>query len=298
MGISNLGELAALSTAFCWTISSIVFEMAGKRVGSIVVNYIKLIIAIVFVSLYSLVSRGYLFPVDATYHNWIWLGLSGLVGILLGDLFLFQAYVEVGSRISSLVMASSPPLTALFEFILLGERLDKLSLLGMLINISGIALVILGKEEGNNKFKLNHSKRGLLYAFFGSLSQALGLIISKVGMRDYNPIASTQIRLIAGFIGFAIIVSLMKKFGDVKTAAKNKSAMKEIAIGALFGPFIGVTLSLVSLKYTSAGISSTITSITPVTIIPFSVYILNEKVKAKEIIGAIISVIGVAILFL
>jgi len=234
---------------------------------------------------------------DATYHNWIWLSLSGFIGFFLGDLFLFQAYVEVGTRISLLIMASSPPLTALLEFIFLKEKLDVISLLGMLITILGIAIVILSKEEGK-KIKINHSKKGLICAFLGALGQAIGLIISRIGMGNYNPLAATQIRIIAGFIGFNILIIFLKKFKQVKIALKDKKAMQEITIGSLFGPFIGVTLSLVSLQYTSAGISSTISSITPVTIIPFSVFLFKEKVKLKEILGAIISVMGVAILFL
>jgi drug/metabolite transporter (DMT)-like permease len=297
MALKNLGEIAALLTAFCWTLSGIAYEKAGKKVGSLAVNYIRLIIGFIFVSLYSLATRGLFFPMDATYHNWIWLSLSGFIGFFLGDLFLFQAYVEVGTRISLLIMASSPPLTALLEFIFLKEKLDVISLLGMLITILGIAIVILSKEEGK-KIKINHSKKGLICAFLGALGQAIGLIISRIGMGNYNPLAATQIRIIAGFIGFNILIIFLKKFKQVKIALKDKKAMQEITIGSLFGPFIGVTLSLVSLQYTSAGISSTISSITPVTIIPFSVFLFKEKVKLKEILGAIISVMGVAILFL
>ncbi len=297
MALKNLGEIAALLTAFCWTLSGIAYEKAGKKVGSLAVNYIRLIIGFIFVSLYSLATRGLFFPMDATYHNWIWLSLSGFIGFFLGDLFLFQAYVEVGTRISLLIMASSPPLTALLEFIFLKEKLDVISLLGMLITILGIAIVILSKEEGK-KIKINHSKKGLICAFLGALGQAIGLIISRIGMENYNPLAATQIRIIAGFIGFNILIIFLKKFKQVKIALKDKKAMQEITIGSLFGPFIGVTLSLVSLQYTSAGISSTISSITPVTIIPFSVFLFKEKVKLKEILGAIISVMGVAILFL
>lgn len=298
MILRNLGELAALATALCWNISGISFESAGKKVGSLSVNYIRLILGFLFVSLYSLIKRGFFLPIDATLHNWIWLSLSGLIGLTLGDLFLFQAYVEVGTRISMLVMASSPPLTALLGYIFLKEKLDLISLLGMLITVSGIAIVILGKDEGEKKLKLNHSKKGLICAFLGSFGQALGLIISKIGMEGYNALASTQIRIIAGFIGFTVLLFILNKFEDINVAVKDKKAMKEITIGALFGPFIGVTLSLVSLQYTTAGISSTITSITPVTIIPFSIFLLKEKIKPKEILGAILSVTGVAILFL
>ncbi|RXY52610.1 EamA family transporter, partial [Klebsiella pneumoniae] len=149
----------------------------------------------------------------------------------------------------------------------LKEKLDIMSLFGILITVLGIAIVILGREEGK-KIKLKHSKKGLICAFLGSLGQAIGLVISRIGMGNYNPLGATQIRIISGFIGFNILVLFLKKFNEVKIAFKDKKAMQEITLGSLFGPFIGVTLSLLSLQYTSAGISSTISSITPVTIIP------------------------------
>lgn len=294
----NLGELAAIGTALCWNVVGIAFESAGKKVGSLAVNYIRLVFGFIFISIWAFFTRGMLLPADATLSNWIWLTLSGFIGFFLGDLFLFQAYVEIGSRISSLIMASSPPITALLGFLILNETLKPISLLGMTITIAGIAIVILSKETGESKVKVTYSAKGLIYAFLGSFGQALGLILSKIGMGDYNPLAATQIRIISGFITFSLLFFVLKKFGTLKTAIKDKKSMGIIAIGSFFGPFVGVTLSLVSLKYTSAGISSTITSIMPVTIIPFSILIFKERIKPKEILGAIISVIGVAILFM
>lgn len=295
---ANIGEIAALGTALCWTIVGIAFESAGKRVGSLSVNYIRLVFGFLFISLYAYVSRGLIFPVDASNHNWIYLSISGLIGFFIGDMFLFQSYVEIGSRISSLIMAASPPITALLGFILLKERLSAKGLVGMIITIIGISMVILSKESGEKKIKTTYSVKGLIYAFLGALGQSLGLILSKIGMGDYNPLAATQIRIITGFISFTILFIYLKKFGELKLAIKDKKAMKSIVVGSFFGPFVGVTLSLLSLQYTSAGISSTITAITPVTIIPFSILVFKENIKPKEIIGAIISVIGVGILFI
>jgi len=243
-------------------------------------------------------ARGMFLPIDADLNNWIWLMMSGFSGMFLGDLFLFQSYIEVGSRIASLIMAVSPPITALLGYILLDERLSVTSTIGMAITLLGIVIVILSKEAGEKKVKINHSLKGLSYAFLGAFGQSLGLILSKKGMANYHPLAATQIRIIAGFIGFTILFLILKKFEDLKIALKDNKAMSAISVGSLFSPFIGVTLSLISLKYTSAGVSSTITAITPVTIIPFSILIFKEKIRSKEILGAVISVIGVAILFL
>ena len=295
---SHFGEIAALSTAICWTIMGVFFESAGKRVGSLSVNFIRLVFGFSFLSIFTYFSRGYLLPVDATVQNWTWLSISGLIGFFLGDLFLFQAYIEIGTRISMLILATSPPMTALLGYIFMDERISPLGLLGMLITILGVGLVILGKDAEGEKIQFTHSIKGMTYAFLGAVGQSIGTIFSKIGMGDYNPFAATQIRIIAGFIGFVALFFYLNKWADLKEASKDKKAMLLIALGAIFGPFLGVSLQLISLQHTTAGISATIVSIMPITIIPFSILIYKEKLKLKEIIGAVISVIGVGILFL
>ncbi|OZV10877.1 EamA family transporter [Tissierella sp. P1] len=295
---SNVGELAALATAFCWSLSATAFELSGKKVGSLSVNYIRLVTGFIFISVFTFFTRGYFLPIDATSKNWIFLSISGLIGFFIGDLFLFQSYLEVGSRVSMLIMATSPPIAALLGFIIFGEKLRVISILGMAITLLGIAIVILSKNPDEKKIKITHSVKGLTYAFLGSLGQSVGLIFSKIGMGEYNPFAATQIRIIAGFISFTILFIYLKKWDDLRLALKDKKAMLGITIGSIFGPFVGVSLSLLSLQYTSAGISSTITSIVPVTIIPLSMLVFKEKIKLKEILGAITTVAGVAVLFL
>ncbi len=294
----NIGEIAALFTAFSWTLVGIFFGQATKRIGSVSVNFIKLIFGFIFLSITALLTRGLMFPTDASLHAWTWLILSGIIGFFLGDYFMLRAYVEVGVRISLLMMATSPPMAAIFGFIFLGEKISLIGILGMLITITGIIIVIVNKDTRGQKVKIKYSTRGLFFAFLGALGQAVGLIFSKVGLGDYNTFAATQIRIIAGFISFAIFVSLRREWGSIRLAIKDKEAIKYTLLGSIFGPFIGVSLSLVAIRYTSAGIASTITSITPITIIPFSIFLFKEKISPLEIFGAFVSVCGVGVLLL
>lgn len=197
-----------------------------------------------------------------------------------------------------LIMATSPPITALMGYVIFGETLGLISLIGMAITLTGIALVILGKNPEEKKIQVKYSVKGLTYAFLGALGQAVGLMFSKYGMGDYNPFAATQVRMVTGLISFAALIFYRKQWGNVKEAFKNMRALTEISIGSIFGPFIGVGLSLLSLQYTSAGISSTITAIVPVTIIPISILVFNDRPKVKELLGALVTVIGVGVLFL
>ncbi len=298
MFASHIGEFAALFTAFCWTATALAFESASNKVGSIAVNIIRLSFAFVFLSIYCLIVRGSILPLDATPHAWLWLSISGFIGFVLGDLFLFESYTIVGSRISMLMMTLVPPMTALISWLMLNETLNAASLIGMALTLSGIALVILNRGSGEKFFSFNHPVKGIFFAFLGAVGQSVGLVFSKVGMGTYNAFAATQIRIITGIIGFAIMITLWKKWGNIATAFKNTTAIKRITVGSVFGPFLGVSFSLYAVQHTNAGIASTIMAIVPILIIPPAILFKKEKVTLREVIGAVISVVGVALFFI
>jgi len=301
---SHFGEIAALLTAMFWTVTSMSFEAAGKRIGSLTVNLIRLYVAYGIYTVYLYFVRGLAFPLDASLEAWIWLSLSGIVGFAIGDLLLFQAFVVVGARISMLIMALVPPITALTGWLILGETLTFQSLCGMVLTISGVALVVLkrGVQELNstkrNKIKFSYPLIGILLAFGGAVGQAVGLVLSKFGMKDYDAFAASQIRVLAGLIGFTLIFLFMNRWGKVLKSFKNRKGMLFTGLGSIFGPFLGVSFSLLAVQYTNTGVAATIMSIVPILLIPPAVLFFKEKVSLKEIIGSFIAVGGVALLFL
>lgn len=296
---SHSGEFAALFTAVFWTITALCFESASIKVGSVAVNILRLIIGLVFLSIFNFVRRGLVLPVDASQENWIWLILSGLAGFVFGDLFLFKSFTVIGSRYTMLIQTLVPPVTAFFSRIILGERLSPVHFIGMTLTFSGIATAIFSREGKGEKITLKLAPRGILYALGGAVGQALGLVISKIGLsNDYDPFAATQIRIIAGIAGFVIFITLLRRWGNVRNALLNKEGMSLLTIGSLFGPFLGVSFSLIALKNTQAGIASTIMALVPVFILLPVVVIYKHKVTIPEILGAVISVAGVALFFL
>lgn len=297
------GEIAGVATAFCWTATSMFFEAAGKKIGSLSVNIIRLLIAFALLGTVNWITRGLFLPLDASLHNWLWLALSGIVGFTIGDLLLFQAFVVVGARVSMLIMALSPPIAAVAGWMILGETMDMRAVFGMGITLTGIMMVVLNKPEKNPDKEKSGLKDwftnplGLLLAFGGATGQAIGLVLSKKGMADYDVVASTHIRVMAGAVGFIIVFSFMKRWQKVFTALRNRKGMLFTSGGAFFGPFLGVTLSLVAVKFTSAGIAQTLMSLTPVIIIIPSMIFFKEKITLREVLGAFVAVGGVALFF-
>ena len=290
---SHIGEIASLLTAICWTLSAIYFEKAGRRIGSLSVNIIRIFLGVIFLGITTYFTRGMFFPMDATAYNWFWLGISGIVGFFLGDLFLFKSYTIIGSRTSQLVMSLAPMITAIIGWFFLQEILSFQSILGIVVSVTGIMIAVAGK-----KLKLNVPLQGFLYALGGAMGQAVGLILSKKGMGDYDAVAATQIRAIVGFAAFAILVTIMKRWKRVLFTIRDKKGMKATTIGAIFGPFIGVTLSLYAVQHTSTGIASALMALTPIFIIVPSAIMFKEKITAPQVIGAVISIIGATIFFL
>ena len=292
------GEITALLTAVFWTITALSFEIAAKKVGTYSLNIIRLGLAFILLSAFSFIRRDMILPLDASMHAWLWLSLSGIIGFVIGDMFLFSAFALIGARISMLIMTLVPPITALISWLLLGETMSLLNISGMLLVVSGISITIWSKQNGNEKFKLNFPIKGLLFALLGAVGQAGGLVLSKFGMKDYDPFAATQIRIMAGFAGFAIIITIIGRWKFVKQTFSDKIAMTGISIGSFFGPFLGVSFSLIAIQYTNTGIAATLMSIVPILIIPPAVLIFKQKVSVKEIIGVTISVGGVALFFI
>lgn len=301
MAIPHAGELAALGTAACWTVTALSFEAAGRRIGSLTVNLLRLVLAIGLLAAAGWAFRGLPLPTDATPHAWLWLGVSGLVGFTFGDLCLFRAFVVLGSRLSTLMMALAPPLAALIGWAVLGEVLSGRDLVGMALTVTGIAWAVLERHrssaEPGGPGPPRLTAAGVALGFGGAVGQAGGLVLSKLGMGAYDPFAATQIRVLAGTAGYVLLFFALGRWGRVARAFADRRALGYTAVGAVFGPFLGVSLSLVAVQLILTGVAASIMSITPVLIIPVVVLAGRERVGVGGVAGALLAVAGVVLLF-
>jgi drug/metabolite transporter (DMT)-like permease len=302
---THFGEFAALLTTVFWTITALSFETASKRIGSMHLNLLRLGLATVLLSVFSFFHRGMFLPLDASMHNIAWLALSGIVGFIIGDYALFKAFTITGARVAMLMMTLAPVFAALAAWIILGELMSIKSLAAMFITLAGIALVIFTRTEGtangtlSNKgsYSMSYPLKGIILGIIAAAGQGVGLVLSKYGMQDYDSFSSSQIRVVTGFIGFALLFLIMGKYKELPASFRDRKAMKWLVVGSIFGPFLGVSFSLIAVQNTEAGIAQTIMSLVPVLIIPPAVMINKERVTLREIIGAVIAVAGVALFF-
>lgn len=309
MSEHTLGEMAALGAALCWAVSALVFETAGRRIGALSLNLIRLVLGLGFLSLAAWATRGHLLPLDATPRMWLWLGLSGLAGFTFGDFCLFRSYVEIGSRLGTLTMLLVPLITTALGWLLLRETITPRDGLGMVLTVAGIAWAILDRNfdrkgtpdrrpDGVSAPPHRHTARGLLLGAGGALGQAVGLVLSKVGMGSYPAIATAQVRVIAGLAGYLVLFFFIRWWGRIGAALRDLPALGFSAAGAFFGPFVGVSLSLVAVRYTVAGVAATLMALTPIFVIPLVYLVRRERAGWGGLGGAAIAVCGAALLLL
>lgn len=296
-----MGEIAAIITSICWSISSITFTFAGQKVGASVLNRLRLALAIVWTLLMHLALTGQILPLQAAPERWLWLGLSGIVGLVLGDFFLFQAYIHIGPRISTLIMSLAPVISALLAWLFLRESLRLAQVIGMLITLAGVALVILERVDGSRTTQIPQRQYliGVLSAVGGATGQALGLILAKEGLAgDFPSISGLAIRM---FVSTLVLWAITLFTGQVKRTLQGIRARSTFGFllgGSLVGPFLGVWLSIVSIQFAPVGVASTLMSLSPIFLIPAGVWIFHERVSLRAIAGTLISVCGIIVLFL
>ncbi len=297
MDISRAGELAALVTAVSWTISATLFDQVSKKAGTFAVNFIKVAFALIFISTFLFFRGDGAIPSNITIDGWMWLSLSGITGFIIGDLFLFQAFIMIGARVSMVIFALAPSLTAAAGFLIFDEKLPPLAITGMTVTLSGIILVVISRPS-NNGYTIKAKPAGIFYAFLATICQASGYLLSKQGMLYTDPVRATQIRLLASLIGFTILMLIMRNSKLILSALKDRYVLSRLTSASFFGPFFGVSLSMYAIHNASAGIVSTIMSITPVLLIIPAVFILKERITILEIAGAVLAVTGSALFFL
>ena len=295
---SYLGELAALSTSLTFAFGSSMFTLAGRKISSIVVNRVRLVFAALFLIVTHWVMLGTILPLDAAPERWFWLGLSGIVGLVLGDIFLFQAFVLVGPRLSMLMMGLAPVIATLQAWIFLDETLSNGQIFGILLTLAGIGWVVMEGSGKNGDDRVYG--RGILLGLGGAIGQATGLVLAKNGLGgEFSPISANLIRMLAAVILLWGITFFQKEASSTLTALiKNKKGFLLTIGGAFTGPFLGVSLSLFALQRVEVGVTSTLTSLTPIFLLPISYFLFKERFGWRAVAGTLVAMAGVAALFL
>ena len=192
----------------------------------------------------------------------------------------------------------------------LGQEIKPLAILAMSVTLVGIAITVMGRGDNNHSLSLKLPLNGVLFAIGAAVCQGVGLVLSKIGMNHYEasmetacqlwilPFYANVFRCVAGIAGFSLLLMFREGFGSLRKNITDRTSMTVATLTTIFGPFVGVGLSLLAVQYTSAGIASTLMALTPIIIILPAWWFFKQPITIKSVIGALISVAGVSLFFL
>jgi drug/metabolite transporter (DMT)-like permease len=300
-----VGEIAALATSLCWSLNSVQFTLVGRRTGSRIVNRVRLALAVLFLSMTHLLVRGSVWPIEAEIHRWMWLGLSGTIGLVLGDGALFHAYLLIGPRQSMVLMTLVPVISTVAAWLLLGEALLIVEIAAILITVAGIAWVVAERQPDREPAHRASGVRGrnrplgVVLGLCGAFGQALGLVVAKRGLAGGFPaLSATLMRMIVATAVVWLVAVIRGQIGPTWQALRDRQTRFRLSAGAFLGPFIGVWLSLLAVRNAPVGIASTLMALSPIILIPFDRLVFDEEVTSRSVAGTVVALAGAAMIFL
>lgn len=292
------GELAALGTAVCWSFTAVFFSFAGRVMGSPVVNRSRLIFAFLLLALSHRLVEGSFFPTGVEPFRWGWLGVSSLLGLVLGDAFLFQAFVLLGPRLSTLLMSTVPVYSTLFGWLLFDEVLAPVELLGVCLTVAGVAWVVTEKQPGLDATQSRAYKTGLLFGMLGALGQVANLVTARYGLvGGFSSLSATIMRILIALVVLWGFAAVRGRIGHTVRQWGHRRAFAALLGGAVAGPFLGIWLSLIAIQQARLGIASTLMALPPVILIPIEYLVYRRRVSRRSMAGTAVAMLGVALLF-
>lgn len=292
-----IGEISALSGAFLWGMTALLFEEAGKRIGAFPTNLLRILLASIFLCTTLFFVSGEFLPLQATHAEIFWLGMSGIVGLAIGDGALFISLVILGPRRATLLLSLAPPITAILAWFLLGERIDLPAILGIVVTVWGIFWVV---NERHVAEQTRGSKtKGVILGIISALGQAVGLILAKQGFSNgIDPLSATILRMLPAAATLWLFALLTRQLKPIMGALSDKKALFATLGGSVVGPYLGVWLANVAVKHTETGVASTLLATVPILVIPMVIIVRKTKPSMRAVVGSFIAVIGIALLFL
>lgn len=302
----NFALLATLSWALC----IFPFTQAARRLGPVSLNHFRLLVAVLIMAIISLFfsTNDFLSLFSEEFLGaWLWLGLSGIIGLTIGDHYGFAMYAILGPRLGSVLTTFAPASTLIISYFLIGEVLSWIGILGMFITIIGIIWISLSKRErlqipdhGHGSIRL-----GVIYGLLAAICQGAGLVLAKRGMladhsmhSDINPIHATFIRLLIATFSLYLYTIIKGNLSKIYVPIlKNQNNGLRFAIaGTLLGPILAVSLSLFTVTLIKASVAQTIFSLVPVFALILAYFFLKEKISYRSFVGVIVAISGVIIL--
>lgn len=252
--------------------------------------------------LVHLVFEGTVLPVGMTTRAYVLIGLSGVLGFCVADLFIFSSFVHIGARQTMVIMTTSPLFSALLARIYGGQILSGIQITGIFVTLAGVAWVVHADRSAGVSGNRRHIAKGIAVALGGAVTQAIAYVLAEAGMTDAIPAVSANVvRIFFGLAALIVFASARRSFFEDFRRFSGKAGQKALLLvfaAAIVGPVLGIILNLQALKMAPVGVVTTLSQLTPVMLIPLERFMLKRHIAPAAVAGTILAVAGSVLLFI
>lgn len=294
------GEIAALGAAFGFSVTSVCYTLAGRRINAMTSTAVSLPIAWLLIMLIHRVVLGEFLPTGAAPERWLNLGISGFLAFVCSSYFVLNAYQYIGPRLTMLIMSFAPVMSAILAWVFLGQALPAGAVLGIAVVVCGIVWVVAERGAPSAGERSMDLRRGVLFASLGTITQAMSFVFASQGMAGgFAPLSATLIRIGAGITVTWLLLALQGRLSNTLRAVQgDRTVVLQLLGAAITGPVLSASLLLVSFQYIPVGVATTLSHTTSIILIPIGYFLFRERITARALIGTVVTVLGIAILFI
>lgn len=305
-----IGLLSAFMATIFWACSAFPFTKAGRLMTVPAMNLLRLALGTLLVLSTAMLfeSRSICLIFSANYAAaWLWLGLSGLISLGIGDYFSYRMYSILSPRYGAVFTSISPASALLFGHLLLNETMHLLGIAGMVITIAGVMSMSFSRKERNSI--PDHGQgtvvKGIVFGTMGALCHGIGLVFSKNGFLlqanlkfPIAPVTGSFIRFFTAAVIVIIFLFLNKKLAKQIRIIRHQSlpVLRTALSAILLGPVLAVSCAMISIQYINVAISQTIFALVPVVVLVIAHYLYKEKITRHALLGVLLALAGVSIL--
>lgn len=285
-----IGIIAALGSAASWAFATVVFDRLGKHIPAAGMTFFKGLFSLALMLVLILCTGGF----DLlNLHDFLFLALSGIIGISVGDTLFFRSLQDLGAKVQVLYFMLGQIVTMLLSFLLLGEVLSVREYIGAMILLSGIIVVTVGKQEDHpNKI------RGIIGGFASILCFSVSSILVKISIVDVSVPTATFWRMFFSTVSIMFVGFTSKRFTTWCTPFRQGRILLLFILNVIVITYGGFMLSMMAFKHITVSLASVLSATEPVFVLLLAYLINHERVSKKEILGAVITITGLLIIML
>ena len=285
-----IGFISALASAASWAFCTVMFDRLVKVIPYAGITFLKGTMSIILMTVLTLFLGGF---TDVTTRELLYLAFSGIIGIAIGDTLFFRSLQDLGAKVQVLYFMLGQVITMFLSFLLLGDVLSISEYLGAMILLVGIVIVTWGRQEDHP-----NKRRGIIGGFLSILCFSVSSIMVKMAIGEIDVVTATFYRMVFGTVAVLFVGVTSNNIKNWVRPLRDAKVLGLFSLNVVVLTFGGFLLSMLAIKSISISLASVLSTTEPVFVLVFAWFINKERATRNEIVGAIVTIIGLLLIIL